>query len=623
MMNCSLMRLCFLVTAFFWCFVSTAFAEEAAGISSVVNQKDLGRWILYLEDTSRQLGIDDVERLDDSRWQRNRGQLVNFGYTGSAYWFKLSLRNDRNEPQPQILEIGYGVLDHLDVYVVKQGEVSNAFVMGDKLPFFERPIQNRHFLIPLQIAHNETQEIYLRVETSSSVQLPIMLWDEYRFYQVDQARMIFHGIYFGIVLVMIIYNLFVYLAISERTYLHYVCCIFSMAMFLAALNGLTFQYLWPEATWWNDQSIVFFLNAVVLFGNLFSLRFLTIKPKTDYWLNQYLAGMGGMGAVFMVSSLILSYRIMISYTIILAMLACVSLILIGAWRWHKGQVSARYFTVAWFALLSGGIVLALNKFTILPQNIFTENATQIGSAVEIILLSIALADRLNHEKRKAFAAQQQALDLEREARAVQSEYLEAQRNANQLLEQRVHERTQELEKLNLKLLELSSTDALTGLKNRGYFDEAFQHAWLSAYRYQQPMALLILDIDFFKVINDRYGHLIGDECLKMVASHLLDLVARPQDLVARFGGEEFVVLLPDTPVEGARQVAEKIRRNIEQMPFQIATETINISVSVGVNVVTPKSPAGKEYFFEKADEALYMAKTRGRNQVCVAGEWSE
>ncbi len=519
--------------------------------------------------------------------------------------------------QQRLLEIGYSVLDYIEVYLVRGTELIEHYRLGDKLDFSERLIQNRHFLIPLAFEAEVSLDVYLRIKTTSSVQLPLTLWEPDEFYQVDQERMMFHGVYFGIALVMIIYNLFVYLATSEKTYLWYVACISCMALFLASLNSITFQYLWPGATWWNDQSIVFFLNGVVVFGSFFSISFLSIHPISERFLNRLISLLGWSGGLLMVLSLFLPYQAIIRPTLYVAMTACIVLILAGSYRWLKGDMSARYFTVAWFALLLGGIVLALNKFTVLPQNLFTENATQIGSAIEIILLSLALADRLYQEKRKALHAQQEALLLEREARMAQEQTLKVQQEANVLLEQRVQERTTELESLNRRLVELSSTDALTGLKNRGYFEESFNNSYVTAFRYQRPIGLLIIDIDFFKRINDEHGHLVGDECLKMVAANLEQVISRPQDLVARYGGEEFVVLLPDTSEAGAIKVAEKLRSRIEQTPFQLVDQTLFLTTSIGVISLIPEAVDKRNEMFDRADEALYKAKRKGRNRVEV------
>ncbi len=571
-------------------------------IHSVSSNEDLGRWVSYIEfsendDESESYDLEFVSKLGRDQWYKQEGRRVNFGYSNDTFWFKQTLVNNRGYPSRKLLKIGYSVLDYIDVYIVRNTAGSEHYSLGDKLNFNNRVIQNRHFLIPLSFEENESLVLYLRIKTNSSVQLPLSLWEPEEFYQVDQVRMLFHGVYFGIALIMIIYNLFVYRAVAEKSYLYYVACITCMSLFLASLNSLTFQYIWPTSTWWNDQSIVFFLNGVVLFGGLFTIEFLSINRVTERALNRFILLLSGGGGILMLLSLGLPYQLVIRPTIYVATTACILLILVGSYRWLKGDISARYFTVAWFSLLVGGIVLAFNKFTLLPQNVFTENATQIGSGIEIILLSLALADRLYQEKLKTFIAQKEA---------------------NVMLEQRVQERTIELEELNDRLMELSSIDALTKLKNRGFFEETFQKVFESAFRYQRPLSLLVIDIDYFKNINDKHGHQSGDYCLKMVSETLRELISRPQDLVARYGGEEFVVLLPETPSDGALQVAEKLRKKIEDTPYLISEIELNLTVSIGAISLIPDADGKRKDMFDRADVALYKAKKEGRNRVEIA-----
>ncbi len=593
-------------------------SSDVIDINTVMSSDNLGWQISYTEDITEQKQLEGILALDDEFWQENARKHVNLGYSDAAFWFKLPLINSDSEARNMMLKIGYSVLDYVDVHLVKAGKDIASYHLGDKLSFTQRIIQNRHFLVPLAFEKHEQLDVFLRIKTSSSVQLPLSIWGLNDFYEADQTRMMFHGIYFGIALVMIVYNLFVYAAISEKTYLYYVACITCMAVFLASLNGLTFQYIWPNSTWWNDQSIVFFLNGVVFFAILFAKEFLSIGPIDDKRLSRFIFVFGLIGALMMVLSLVLPYQSIIKPTITVAMIGCISLISVGAYRWYKGYVAARYFTIAWFSLLLGGIVLALNKLTILPQNIVTENATQIGSAIEIILLSLALADRLYQEKKNTLCAQHVALNQERAVREAQEQTLKIQQDANVMLEHRVQERTTELEQLNARLVELSSTDALTNLKNRGYFDETFRTAFIAAYRYKRPIALLVVDIDNFKAVNDDYGHLAGDECLKLVSESLQQIIYRPQDLVARYGGEEFVVLLPDTPNAGAEKVGEKMRKWIEIVPFRLAEKTINLTVSIGGVSLTPEVADKRSAMFDKADEALYVAKRAGRNRVEMA-----
>lgn len=167
----------------------------------------------------------------------------------------------------------------------------------------------------------------------------------------------------------------------------------------------------------------------------------------------------------------------------------------------------------------------------------------------------------------------------------------------------------------------SMTDGLTGAGNRRSFDQLFQSEWLRAIRNKTPLSLLMLDIDEFKQFNDRHGHLNGDVCLKIIANVVTNTVARGSDLVFRWGGEEFAVLLPETTLEGARLVAEKIRKNIEKAPITCDDGIFTVTASIGVSTIIPKQESsmgiasGIDTFFSIMDKALYKAKRMGKNRV--------
>ncbi|MCB1879167.1 MAG: diguanylate cyclase [Gammaproteobacteria bacterium] len=157
------------------------------------------------------------------------------------------------------------------------------------------------------------------------------------------------------------------------------------------------------------------------------------------------------------------------------------------------------------------------------------------------------------------------------------------------------------------------TDALTGLSNRHAFDRRLQEEYARWSRYGNPLSLIVIDVDHFKKVNDTYGHLAGDKVLHVIGAHLKNST-RTIDFTARFGGEEFVVLLPDTDIGGAKSVAEKIRQAVEQKPFRSGSSRVNITVSCGV--ASFQQGDGRKAPFERADEALYLAKRSGRNRCC-------
>lgn len=187
------------------------------------------------------------------------------------------------------------------------------------------------------------------------------------------------------------------------------------------------------------------------------------------------------------------------------------------------------------------------------------------------------------------------------------------------LEQRVAERTAELEEANRKLAALSTTDGLTGLANRRRFDEVLNAEWARAKRTAQPFALVMLDVDHFKKFNDQYGHQAGDDCLKNVAGMIRAQARRAGDLAARYGGEEFALVLADTDATTARRLAEAVRHTIEAMdvPHELSPFG-KVTVSIGVAIMMPGVDMDAQGLLRAADEALYRAKHEGRNRVALA-----
>lgn len=185
--------------------------------------------------------------------------------------------------------------------------------------------------------------------------------------------------------------------------------------------------------------------------------------------------------------------------------------------------------------------------------------------------------------------------------------------------ERIMSMRDELQRLNQNLIELSEKDSLTHLYNRRTFDERSETLWKQAAREGEALALLIMDIDHFKLYNDCYGHLAGDDCIVQVASTILDSLSRPGDLVARYGGEEFIAMLPNTREDGAYHVAERIRHNIAALGIKHreSPTATHITLSIGGAVISHTAGTLLRDQIHAADKALYAAKEQGRNRVTV------
>jgi diguanylate cyclase (GGDEF)-like protein len=200
--------------------------------------------------------------------------------------------------------------------------------------------------------------------------------------------------------------------------------------------------------------------------------------------------------------------------------------------------------------------------------------------------------------------------------------LQAQAEEMDIKNRELNETRQKLEQRNRDLERLSALDTLTHIANRRRFDAVLRQEWRRAVRDEWPISLLFCDIDYFKRFNDTYGHQAGDDCLVRVAQAMEETLNRPADLVARYGGEEFIALLVDTDLEGARMLAERMRRRIEELRVEHRASSVcgYLTVSLGAATVVPDATLRPEDLVDLADRALYASKAAGRNRVCTSAE---
>lgn len=556
--------------------------------------------LAFLEDKNGVLSFEDVKNRVD--WQVQTSGNFSQGYNSSAWWLKFELVNTQ-QANIWLLEVAYPVLDYVTVYVGNpQGEYTKI-EMGDKLPFDSRPIKHRNFLVPLDLTQREPITVYIRVVSSSAVQFPLVLWEPKRFSEFHSNEYLLHGFLFGGLFVIALYNFLVFTVLRQRAYIYYVAYITCLTGFAASIYGLSFRYLWPNAVHWNDQAILVSLAGLVLFASIFCWVFLDVKTFKQKFVIYFFKLYFVILPVLVIASFIFPYYVMIKLLILFGVLACGLGFAAGILAWYEGRPSAKYYTVAWALFYGGGIVLALSKLAIIEQNVFTENALQFGSLLEAVLLSFALAERMNIERTLRLDAQKRAYDIEHQAKID--------------LEKRVIERTHELEQANNKLRELSDTDQLSGLKNRRFLNKYLEEEFARSSRYGHCLSILLVDIDNFKFINDNFGHTVGDTCIQAIAAVLLESNRQPSDLVARYGGEEFCVVLPETDANGALHVANRLLEMVRAASIEVAENTIKVTCSIGCYSQVPKSNKQIVEFIDNADTALYDAKNTGRDKVVV------
>ncbi|MCS7005648.1 MAG: SpoIIE family protein phosphatase [Cytophagales bacterium] len=423
--------------------ISLAYLPAPAYRSFVIlpdtSQIQIGKWLDILADTSAALSFEEVSSAPFSnRFTLNVKENPNFGYRPYPYWVRFSFRS--NEEKTMWLEFSYPITDHIEVYITDERENTTRFTAGDCLPFHYRPIEHQNFIFPFHIKANQLYTCYLKIQTEGTVVVPLTLWKPSAFLQNAIYYQMGQGIYVGIIVAMIFYNLFLFFSLRDITYLYYIGCIISIGMFTMSITGQSYQFLWPNSPNWNNRTIPFFVGTMGIFLGLFSRKFLNLSAlasRTDKVMIVHTA----LFCFVPVLSFFLPYRVVIYFAIFFGLGSIILCIVAGIQSWMRKYIPARFFLLAWTAFLVGMFIQAFRSLGIFPSNTFTLYASQIGSALEVVLLSLAIADRINVLKSELA---QKELEKERILREQEQEKQKLILLKNQELEILVAERTKEL-----------------------------------------------------------------------------------------------------------------------------------------------------------------------------------
>ncbi len=511
------------------------------------------------------------------------------------------------------------------------GNIDALYFAGDQLEANQKVVNHPHIIIPVNLPPNQDYTLYIRVQTQGAVQVPLTLWQWENFNFHTLVHFLMQGIFYGMALLMALYNFVVWLREKKAIYLYYVTYILFFALFQSSLNGIGFQFIWPNLPKLNNLitpvTMALMLSALSYFIN----DFFTAEESSPR-LHILLKFSSYVYAALAIICIFTPYSIAIVMMAILTSFTITLIVFLTVYMLKKNHPSAKYFALAWVMFLSGATLLAGNKFGFISITIFSEYGLQFGAGLEMMFLSLALADQLASSQRDKIHAQEASLQLAQQVNlerdktmAAELENYRIEKENSQKLESLVSERTEELnsamEKLSTahdELQTLSITDALTQTFNRFYFDEHWRKEHKRV-REQAHLSLIMLDIDHFKSINDNYGHPAGDMCLQHVAQCMLKHAARDSDIVCRYGGEEFIIILPGTNEQGAIAVAETTREEITKLELSWEKQTITLTASLGISSLIPSNSQNKnrQFMVNQADQALYQAKNNGRNQVVL------
>lgn len=596
--------------------------QVANGIGSL----PMGRFVELLEDPDGSLGLDEVRSpVHSARFRPSGAEQVNIGYSHSAWWLRFCLRATPDSPRELLLEVRFPSIDLIEMYAPVTGAAGAVTYArsqsGDTLPWGEREIRNRNPVLRLPVAQGE-HYVYLRVTSQSVLTMPIYLWQPQAFEHFNSDTQLVLGAFYGVILALVIYNLMLFVSLRDRVYLYYVLYTAVFGLYLFAYDGLAFQYLWPDSVWWANHAPAAALSLVLMLGAVFARSFLVlprIAPRADRFVLAT-GALGGVLAVLAATGTLLEYGVILRIiSVVGALSACVTLY-VCVREVLRGYRPAKFFLLAWSGLLVFILLGTLRNFALAPANFATIYCLHIGLMLDVLLLSFGLGDRINIIKQEKQLAQAEAL-------ANQQALLEATRRSERELEQRVLDRTAELNAANERLhvdarerellLEqlreseermrfMAQHDALTGLPNRYSMQERLSLAIELSRRNRKKLAVMLVDLDGFKAVNDVHGHPAGDQLLVTVAARLRTSV-RASDTVARFGGDEFVVLASELErIEDAAMVAEKIA-DMVSVPVPLASGPCRIGCSIGISVF-PDHADDADELLGLADKAMYRRK---------------
>ena len=614
---------------------ASSWAQQVASYALSAEQQvyPIGQALAYLPGHAK-AGFADIHALDASQWQINPRQSLTVPPSTEGVWGRFELSN-HTEQTRWLLVVKWPLIDRMRVqlYYPLRDAWGPLMQDGDSVPMPEQASNHRYLLYPLELPAHEQVVVYFHAQAHETIALPmqVLTQDALNAQESEQAALIY--LFFGGMIVILLYNACLYVFTRDACYITYIFYLICMVGYQLTLTGLGQLYVWGDYTRFTAKAYGIFGCLSFFAALIFARYFLQLKNYGGWIYHSNTAFIGYW--VVMCSAVVFAPDLAPYLLPTLMPIATTFVsIFITLYLWHKGNVSAKHFTIAWMFLVVFTLVHLLAVAGHLPLTPLTLGSQMIGVYIEFILLSIALAERINREREQRVAAQQDALIASQQLAQAHEEKLRAQQEAlalqdeaKTLLEVRVAERTYDLEQTQTRLehairelAELSIKDSLTQLYNRRHFDATAPSEIARAKRTQVPVSVLMIDIDHFKKVNDHYGHLFGDECLRQVAKIIDQHSQRAGDLAARYGGEEFVVLLPATTLERAQQLAERIRHDVAELSLAHPKGALQPTLSVGVASLDLTADADIQTLMHDADLALYQAKKSGRNRVCLHQE---
>ena len=519
----------------------------------------------YYYDESNTLSIKDIEKLNFNQTTSNK---FAFGFLMGTSWLKFTLANNSNREE-FLLNLNEPWHHNVNLYTIENEKIIES-KEGLSVLFKNKNIKDTTPTFVIHVKKGETKTFYIELTALVSTFGKFTIYLNKASYVQEKVLSVgLYMLYLGGALIVIILNLFLFLTLKERIYLYYSLYVFTLSISVLVLAGVMGYII-------HDSSYVlqFFSPLSIFFLIIFSKELLQTSIYAPT-LNKLLNFFGILSLIF--APLIL-VNIVVWFPIFnISLVLSLFLILFTSFRsWQKGNRDAMYYIVFMLMYISSLSIFALLSVSALEYNNFTRYSFVYASFFEISFFSLVLANRFNKTK----------------------------------IEKQLVEATLKDTK------ELANHDSLTKLYNRQYLETHSAHYFNEAVANKQALCIMMLDIDKFKLVNDNYGHGVGDIVLSSVAN-IFTTITRESDVVVRYGGEEFIIILPNTSLENTQVVAEKIRANIENTKMKYEDDKeLFVTISLGISLLKSEDTS-IESIITRADKALYVSKNGGRNRVSV------
>lgn len=449
----------------------------------------------YRRDQSKVMTLDDIRDPNtDKLWSSLKEDYANFGYQPVPYWYRFTIINPKSIRVNNIIDISYPLLDNVDIYSFREGELVQELHMGDRLPYTSRLIDHPHFLVPIELQANEQRTYYIRIMSQGSHLFPVKLWRSHELFVSLSKEDELHAIYFGVVSIIIFFNLLIFVALKEKMYFYYALSALAFMLFFAVMRAKLYPIVFSSSPSFHHTLLLLLPPSCILFSALFSRELLKPEkylPKMK-WLFSFLVIIAW---VALLGVFTLDSQTSLKLSVLSAIPSCFALFLIGPVFGFKGNKMAWVYSLAWGTFMMGATITAASKQGFIPVTFLTEYGMQIGSAIELFILNAALAYRFHTEHQGRITAQ-----------------------VAQLKEQ---EEKQETER---QLLIKSMSDSVTNLPNRACLEASLQEFLDEGIK--QRIAVCVLEIHRFNEINRTLGHHNTDLLMAETGQHFDDLVSK-------------------------------------------------------------------------------------------------